>query len=134
MSTPGEGTVNLPAPTTLAESSAPTRFSPEAATVYSARVTAYVTSLEHLSRTVAEQRNGDDVSAHDVRLAADALGNGDKRKARRLGEIGGVIAGAGLGYLGNVVIASAYTFANGVIALVPIALGCALYAYSAGRD
>jgi hypothetical protein len=126
--------VSLPASAVATESTALTRFSPEAATEYSSRVSAYVTALERVSRIVAQQRNADDVSAHDVRLASEALGNGDKKKSKRLGELGGLIAGAGLGYLGNVVIASAYTFANGVIALLPIALGAVLYSYSAGRD
>jgi hypothetical protein len=111
------------------------RYSLEARQEHASRTVDYFVSLEELSRVIAKQKQSDDVQASHVRLAAEALGRNKARKLfRRAAEIGVLFAGAGLGYLGNVLISEAYTFTNAVIFGVPILVGVGIYFYAVGQD
>ncbi|WFF00705.1 hypothetical protein [Micromonospora sp. WMMD964] len=110
------------------------RFSPEAAAEHAAAIAKYISSLELISRAIADQKQSDDVSAHHVRTAAESLGTSGSKRDRRLSEMGTLLTGAALGYLGNVAISDDYTWKNFVIFTVPFAIGLFLYAYTLGRD
>ncbi|MEV4660122.1 hypothetical protein [Micromonospora sp. NPDC049301] len=110
------------------------RFSPEAAAEHAAAIAKYISSLELISRAIADQKQSDDVSAHHVRLAAESLGTSGSKRDRRLSEMGTLLVGAALGYLGNVAISDDYTWKNFIIFTIPFAIGLFLYAYTLGRD
>ena len=69
-----------------------------------------------------------------VRQASEALGTDGKAGFQRLSELASLLVGAALGYAGNVVVASAYTFANALITMIPFAIGFGLYAYVIGTN
>jgi hypothetical protein len=124
------------APNSTNTGARPERFTPEAAKEYADRIGSYVANLERISRIVANQKNTDDVSAHHVRLAAEALGAGaeESKKNRRMAELGVLLVGAASGYAGNVIIAEAYTFRNAIVFVIPFALGLFLYGITIGQD
>jgi histone H3/H4 len=123
-----EAIANIVAPSLL-------RYSIEAQQEHATRTADYFVSLESLSRVIARQKQSDDVQASHVGLAAEALGkNTSPKTIRRTAEIGFLMAGAGLGYLGNVILSEAYTFGNAMIFGVPILVGVGMYSYALGRE
>jgi hypothetical protein len=112
-----------------------TRYSPEAVGEHERTTIEYATMLIQLSRDIAKQKKSDDVQAYHVGLAAEALGKTKASTAlRRLAELGTLVAGAGLGFLGNVVIADDFTAGNTLMFMIPIAIGMGLWTYTLGRD
>lgn len=110
-------------------------FSSEASVEFDKRVADYIESLRAVSSGIARAKSADVVSAHHVRVASEALGSGRASdRVRRVGEIGVLILGAGLGYLGNTVAAGAYTFANAAVIGVSLTVGAAMFMFSWSRS
>ena len=108
-------------------------FSPGGAKEYEKISQEYLIALAETSRAVALRKNADVASPFHVQVAAEALGGDRGRFAQRLGEIGTLLIGGGLSYLGTVVYGSSYTFKNSLIVFVPLLIGCILYAYRLAR-
>jgi hypothetical protein len=111
-----------------------TIFSEAASVELSRYGTAYLLALEQASRAVADGKGAEMVLASDVQTAAAALGAKRNRKFKRIGEVGALLVGAGLGYVGTVVLTSSYTFKNALVAFIPLLVGTALYILSWARD
>jgi hypothetical protein len=94
----------------------------------------YVLGLEQVSRALAQGKGAEMVLAADVQTAAAGLGARQHGKFKRIGEVGALLIGAGLGYVGTVVLSSSYTFKNALVAFIPLLVGTALYIASWTRD
>jgi hypothetical protein len=109
-------------------------FGPHGAAQYQKHVEEYLIILEKTSRAVAEQRGVEVVGPAEVTQAANSLGIAGSRKAKHAGEIGALLIGAGLAYLGSVLVEHKTTFSNAVISFVPILIGVVLTVFSWTRD
>lgn len=96
------------------------------------RVRDYRGALKDLSSRISKQRSSEDVQKRHVELAAEAIAPPD-RSTRLLSDIGLLIAGGGIGYLGNVAIGKDFTVANVLIFMAAIAVGACMYSYTLGR-
>jgi len=114
--------------------SRPTDFSPAGLAEYEDAARNYIVALEQASRGLARLKNSDLISAYHVQLAVDLLSSGKKRWVSRISDVGTLLIGAGLGYLGSMVFGSSYTFKNALISFAPLLLGCVAYAYAWGRQ
>lgn len=131
---PFSGTQALPDTSPHPGSRILTGFTTAGAGHYANVTNDYLITLEQMSRSVAKSKGSTVVDNGHVSLAAQALGtDAGSKGVSRLGDIGLFLAGAAIGYLGNVVIGSEYTFGNALIVFVPLTLGIALYCYSWGR-
>jgi hypothetical protein len=108
-------------------------FSPGGAKEYEKISQEYLIALAETSRAVALRKNADVASPFHVQVAAETLGGDRGRTAQRLGEIGTLLIGGGLSYLGTVIYGSSYTFKNSLIVFIPLLIGCILYAYRLAR-
>jgi hypothetical protein len=109
-------------------------FGRDGAQEYDKAVREYLIGLEQLSRALARKRKSEVVSPFDVQQATVFLGADPDRKFRHIGEIGTLLIGAGLAYLGNVIFGSSYTFGSALLVFLPLLVGCILYAFSWGRS
>jgi hypothetical protein len=112
----------------------PDGFGHDGAAEYQRFASEYLTRLDQLSRVSAQNRESEAVSPFDVRWAAGMLRGGRAAKGKHASEIGTLLIGASLAYLGSVIYGSAYTFANGMLIFLPLLVGCILYTYSWNRD
>lgn len=111
-----------------------TGFGPHGAARYERYVQEYLITLEKASRAVAKQRGVEVVGPTEVKLAADSLGIVGDRKAKRAGEMGALLIGAGLAYLASVLVEHKTTFVNALISFIPLLIGVALIVFSWSRD
>jgi ABC-type protease/lipase transport system fused ATPase/permease subunit len=96
------------------------------------RVNEYRRTLKDLSFRISKQRSSEDVQRRHVELAAEAIAPPDK-STRLLSDIGLLVAGGGVGYLGNVAIGKDFTVVNVLIFMIAIAAGACMYSYTLGR-
>lgn len=118
--------------TTTRPPSSRAKYSSEAQVEHGKRELQYGKDLERLSRTIAKQKNSDDVQKRHVEDAASALSAGSNSVVR-IAEIGLVIAGFGFGYLGNVILSNEFDVKNVLIFMIPIMIGACMYTYALGR-
>jgi hypothetical protein len=93
----------------------------------------YIIALEQTSRAKAKLKNSNVIVPYHVQLAVDFLSSGKKGWVARVSDVGVLLIGAGLGYLGNMIFGSSYTVRNSIFSFVPLLLGCMAYAYAWGR-
>lgn len=109
-------------------------YSPDGLEEYHKAAREYLIALDRLSTAKAKLKNSDTVGSYHVRVAVDMLNTGKSDWLSHVNDIGILLVGAGLGYLGIVIFGSSYTFKNAMIAFMPLLIGCIMYAYASGRQ
>jgi hypothetical protein len=110
-----------------------TGFGEDGAAEYHEFVSKYLIALEQVSRASARNRESEVVSPFDVRVAASSLRGFGNNKTKHADEIGTLLIGASLAYLGSVIYGSNYTWGNALLIFLPLLIGGILYAYSWNR-
>lgn len=108
-------------------------FSADGLEAYEKALQDYIIALEQTSRAKARLKNSSAIDSYHVQLAVDFLNNGNKSWVAHVSDVGVLLIGAGLAYLGNIIFGSSHTTTDLVFTFVPLLLGGMAYAYAWGR-
>lgn len=110
-------------------------FSPQAFSALQKNIKAYVRDLITESTRESKRQQADVVSRSHVERAAGFLVTGsEKKRAKHMGTIGGLLAGAGGGLLLSMVQAGKYDTVPLVIAVLLLAIGLTMIGYQIGKE